>query len=471
MNIAKRSDWLSFFESHTFFVACIILGVVFRVSLAVDTSFWLDELWSSYWSDPAHSLQQVINYSLADVHPPLYQIILHYWFVLFGYTEFSGRMLSLAIGLLAIPAFHFLAKTLYDEPVARLATIIFSLSPSAAAFSAEVRSYELLLLFAITSTACLAASVKYQKPVFLIAYFLNAVAIVYTHYFGFILLLTQGVCWLILLVKGVGRKTALMTALAYLLLLVAFLPLAHAMLGNLERQTFWIHNPTIMALLSYIPIYFGGPFAAPAFVLAFVILVMARPQLLVREALLLLSGGLILLVPYLMGFVINPVITVRNTIIAVPHWALLAGWVGGQASARLLKMLYILMFVVIAILGIILTPIYKGEDIDRLLEAFLHNPAPVYLVKTPDLATDTFLRTKITLNREKYSGLGLVVAEAGKTIMEPTFWLACYHTCDKVNMTKYLPKGYRVIKQVSGKGVRGMLIEVPLSDRDKTSAQ
>ena len=69
MSCAPASLWCGLLESRRFFGFCIILGIVFRCYVAFASSFWLDELWSSWWSAPQHSLQQVIDFALADVHP------------------------------------------------------------------------------------------------------------------------------------------------------------------------------------------------------------------------------------------------------------------------------------------------------------------------------------------------------------------------------------------------------------------
>lgn len=443
---------------RSFWVFCLLLGIFFRVYLAFSSSFWLDELWSSWWSAPEHDLHQVIRFALDDVHPPLYQIILHYWFLVFGFSEFSGRALSLVFGLLAIPAFHFLATVVYPHSTARLASLVFALSPSAAAFSAEVRSYELLLLLSITSTACLAAWYRYRQLHYLLGYFLVALAGVYTHYFGVILLVCHGISWLLLSFKTGRHRIDWHVPGVFLMLALGFVPLLETVLRGMGRQTFWISNPGVPELLGYIPIYFGGPFAAPLFLVLLVILYLERPRPALREALLILSAVLVLVVPWLMGFVISPVITVRNTIIAVPFWCLLVAWVAAAASP-VAGALFRLVCVGIAIIGIILTPIYKGEDIDRLLQAFVEHPAPVFLAKTPELATDTFLQTKIALSGQRYARVEFSVAEPGKVIEARRFWLACYHTCNKLVLDSYRPPHSRIITEVRGKGVRGLLVE------------
>ena len=73
---------------------CVAIGIAMRLFIAMFTDYWHDEFWSAAFSHTGHTLDQVINDTISDVHPPLYQVLLYCWYHLFGYTELSGRVLS-----------------------------------------------------------------------------------------------------------------------------------------------------------------------------------------------------------------------------------------------------------------------------------------------------------------------------------------------------------------------------------------
>lgn len=63
------------------------------------------------------SLSQIVQATGADVYPPLYYFILHYWVALFGTSEVAVRLLSVLFGVLAIPIIYLLGRLLFKEEV------------------------------------------------------------------------------------------------------------------------------------------------------------------------------------------------------------------------------------------------------------------------------------------------------------------------------------------------------------------
>src|SRR5690554_2998788 len=172
--------------SRLLFFSSLAIGIIARLVVIFFEDFWLDELWSSAFSNPSLSLKQVLTLTLNDVHPPLYQVLLYYWYQAFGFYELSGRALSSIFGLLAILGFHLLANSLYKKPTAQLATILFALNSLAIIFCAEVRSYELLLMLSIFSSYFFFEWALHKKQIAIIGYVLFSTLAIYTHYFGVI---------------------------------------------------------------------------------------------------------------------------------------------------------------------------------------------------------------------------------------------------------------------------------------------
>jgi len=51
----------------------------------------------------------------ADVHPPFYYVLLHYWITVFGTSESAVRLLSALFGVLAIPMIYLVSRQLFDK--------------------------------------------------------------------------------------------------------------------------------------------------------------------------------------------------------------------------------------------------------------------------------------------------------------------------------------------------------------------
>lgn len=444
-------------QSRLLFIAIILLGLATRLLLALQTPFWLDELWSSAFSHPDLSLTTVIQNTVADVHPPLYQILLYGWFHLFGFTELAGRLFSLLLGISAIPLFYLLAHVVYDAKVARLGTLLFAISPLAVGFSSEVRSYELLLLLTILSTYCLALAIKHKQPAAYIAYYLSSLALAYTHYFGIILLLCHFISVLVIgwqtkNLKSVGAITGI-----YGLLLLSYLPMLQAVTSNLAREEFWIKNPSLPELLMYIPWYYAGPFAFPLFIFLGWLGYQKKHLFGLREALLALTIVIILFLPWALGFIISPVTTLRNCIVFLPFIILLISYIAVLTDTKY-TLIVITYAVIILLIATGYTAINKGEHLDRLLLAVKTSGAPIYFPVTKAAWTVEYFTTKIQLNIDKYPNIQPQLIADKNTPMPAIYWLVCYHKCADIDLQQWIPLGYTIEQRVSGRGINALLL-------------
>ena len=444
-------------NSQLLFFACIILGLGTRLLLALQTPFWLDELWSSAFSHPDQMLAEVIKNTIDDVHPPLYQILLYGWFQLFGFTELSGRFSSLLVGISAIPLFYLLAEATYDAKIARLATMLFTISPLAVGFSSEVRSYELLLLLSILSSYCLVKALKNNQPIAYIGYYLSSLAIAYTHYFGIILLFCHFVSLVIISSKTKNWKTLGIILGIYCLLLLSYLPMLQAVFSNIVREQFWIKNPSFLELLMFIPWYFSGPFALPLFVFLGWLACKQAKTFSLREALITLSIVIILFLPWALGFIISPVTTLRNCIVFLPLIVLLISYIAASSQARhsLIIMVYASFILLIAV-GY--TVINKGEHLDRLLVEVRKSSAPLYFPETENPWTMEYFNTKIQLNIDKYPDIHPQRLNNKSDSVPSEYWLACYHKCGDIDLNNWIPITHKIKQEVTGRGIEALLL-------------
>ena len=111
----------------------IVLLTIFLIAFALRVfrleyqSLWYDEAFSVYL---AHfDLAQITARTAADIQPPLYYFLLHFWIALAGDSEFALRFLSLIFGALTIPLMFVIARRLFPPSVALIASILATLSP------------------------------------------------------------------------------------------------------------------------------------------------------------------------------------------------------------------------------------------------------------------------------------------------------------------------------------------------------
>jgi mannosyltransferase len=188
-------------------------------------SLRLDEA-QSIWQS-SHSTFGVINVISQDVHVPLYGLLLHFWQLFFGTDVAVGRTLSLIFFLLSIPAIYALGAEAYNQNVGRFAALILAASPFLNWYGNEMRMYSLLLLLAIVNQYFFIRLFSGRRSLnsreseiyswwgFGISAFLG----IYTHYFFWLLLLTEGVYFAFNRKKFPGDALRNFSIIALLLLL------------------------------------------------------------------------------------------------------------------------------------------------------------------------------------------------------------------------------------------------------------
>ena len=171
-------------------VLVLCVGAILRLHDLTGQSFWLDEACSvAIAQSPLDSL---VQQTAADVHPPLYYLLLHYWMLATDRSEFSVRLFSVVIGLAGIAAVFFVTRRLFTPATALIAAAILAALPFHIHHSQEARMYGLLALLATLSMHGFLATLGPQPSRRAIAGYLAAsAAMLYTHAYGFFVLAAQ----------------------------------------------------------------------------------------------------------------------------------------------------------------------------------------------------------------------------------------------------------------------------------------
>lgn len=172
-------------------VAAVAFGL--RAYRAGAQSFWYDEGISV--SLAARSLPQITRDALADIHPPVYYYVLHFWTRLAGDGEFAVRFVSAAGGVVAACAVYALGARLFNRGAGLVAAAFIAVAPVLVYYGQEARMYSLLLALSAVWTLVLLRLLESdplpagrRRAVLWTAYVALGLLCVYTHYFAFFLL-------------------------------------------------------------------------------------------------------------------------------------------------------------------------------------------------------------------------------------------------------------------------------------------
>jgi len=215
----------------------LIFALVLRL-INLNQSLWLDEAVQAITAQNRFSyiFQEIVG----DFHPPLYHFLIHYWVRIFGSSEVALRMPSVLFGIGAVYVLYLIINELSGAKINGLIGAIFlATAPFHIYYSQETRTYSMTAFFASTSMfyfikivldnkkGLLSESSKFKiknaklqfkvKNFDYLWYLLATLCLLYSDYFGFLVLLAQGTFLLI-------KKKYKLLLISNCILLIAYFP-------------------------------------------------------------------------------------------------------------------------------------------------------------------------------------------------------------------------------------------------------
>jgi mannosyltransferase len=172
----------------------LLVSFGLRVYRLGDKSVWWDEGLAAWAA--RQPLADIARWTSADVHPPLYFWMLHFWRLGSGDSEFSLRLLSAAIGVLTVVAAYLLGREVAGRRTGLLAALLVGLSRFDVWWSQEMRMY---VLAALLATLSLWFAMRFWDRGRLVdggLYVLFTVAGLYTLYLLALVLVVANLAWL-----------------------------------------------------------------------------------------------------------------------------------------------------------------------------------------------------------------------------------------------------------------------------------
>jgi 4-amino-4-deoxy-L-arabinose transferase-like glycosyltransferase len=191
--------------------AIVVAALGLRLFELTGQSLWYDEGVSAYMTP--RSFAEIAAATSVDIHPPLYYWLLAVWAVPFGQGEAALRAFSVVLGTLMVWVTWGLGRSLAGPAVGLAAAALLAISPLAVQYSQEVRMYaQAGLLAAASSWAALAllravleeTASRRRLILLAVGYGLLAGALLYTHYYGSLVIVAQQV-WVGLLLLMTRR--------------------------------------------------------------------------------------------------------------------------------------------------------------------------------------------------------------------------------------------------------------------------
>ena len=184
----------------------LIFGALIRFSGLGHKQLWLDELIQAVRSSPS-SLMGVLK-SVADdrAQAPLDYIIQHYLANLLGQSEFALRFHAALFGTLTILVLYYLVRSVFDERVALITSILYAVYPLHHNYSQESRPYALFTLLTVCSYLLFWHLLSAGKAKTWFSYIVVTALLFYANYFGMFVVFSQFVFTGTLLVPRISES-------------------------------------------------------------------------------------------------------------------------------------------------------------------------------------------------------------------------------------------------------------------------
>lgn len=318
------------------------------------TCLWFDEIYSAHAA--SHPWGSIIPFIAQDlIHPPLFYILLKLWIAIGGDGQYWLRLLPVLFSVITIVPFLLIAKELKLQTWQKIiALVVFAVNGSLIKYAQEVRMYSLLQLLSLISIWLF---VRYFfKGKSLVPLIIVNVVMVYSHYYGWLVVGSEVVA--ILIFQRIKTRSVL---LMMGVCLVSFLPWAISVfrysVSGIEvgQNIGWISRPGLFHLLQLMfglfePIYYPATSADPftslivslpvlAIIIAITILGCAAKAPESNDMLALKLFAILVIVPVVAAFAISwvspySVWGLRHLIIIFAPSSLILGIIAGRIDIR-----------------------------------------------------------------------------------------------------------------------------------------
>ena len=234
--------------------AVIALAAVLRFNGLHQDSYWLDELTTVRFAQ-SEDLAEVISRTERDVHPPLYYSLCWALVQIGGDPERLLRVFSATVGTLTVLALGLVLNALAG-PIAGLgAASLLAINGFHIYMSGEARSYALLTLLSVGSFGTLLIQLcRPPRRSVLACHIVSSSALLYTHYFGSILLACQAAA-LLLLSTRLRRRVILRARGGIAISGLLYLPWWNAQLRDMGNPPSWMPKPDGNSVLELMTVW------------------------------------------------------------------------------------------------------------------------------------------------------------------------------------------------------------------------
>jgi len=226
--------------SWLFWCGVLPLALLLRGWGIAHQNLWLDEL---YALDVARRpIMEIVRCAAADVHPPLFYLLLKAWMQLFGDSAAAVRSLSVVASLAALVSVFRLTAPRYGGQVALTTTLLLAVSAHQIFFAQEARMYALVMALVLASLRGYAMWRESGVERGLAVYLWAALAAMYCHYFAVLAVLAVNAHFVLTAfgpTRAATRRQARRWFVAHGVMALLYAPWVEFIVAQMQRGQTW----------------------------------------------------------------------------------------------------------------------------------------------------------------------------------------------------------------------------------------
>lgn len=228
-----------------------VLYVLLRLWNLTETCLWFDEIFGIHAA--GHDWQNLFRFVARDlIHPPLFYVLLKIWILTGGENLFWLRLFPVLFSTAALVPFYLICRRLrLNSSTIALALSLFAVNGALIKYAQEVRMYAVLLCFSLVSLWLFLRFFNLGKN--LAPLIIVNVLLVYTHYFGWLVVLSEVAAILILQREKIRRIFIMFAvALSSFALWVFAVWQASKINADFSQNLGWANKPNLTILSQFV---------------------------------------------------------------------------------------------------------------------------------------------------------------------------------------------------------------------------
>ena len=450
------------FKPIYFFLLLLIFGGIFRLYNINFDDLWIDEIATFWISDPNLSLKEsYINHLSLDQTPFLFNLIIKFFFTLFGYKIEISRLISAFFSIISIISISYLSKLMTKDNSYLLSAFLITFNIFLISYSQELRVYSTLFFFISLSIIFFIKSIDKIKSKNLILLNIFSIVSILLHPFSLIIIFSYITYSILLSLKY--KKFLKEINISLLFLTIVSLIYYYYHLSVSLYTPSWIEQPDLKFYTNfYFSKFFGSRIIGIFHLIVLIYLIIyfsKRFFYLEKISLFLIILIYAYLFPLFYGYIFNPIILPRYIIfVLIPIIILISYFTFRiKKKSRIILITFLLLFT----LGNFVTEetfkqfftqrtIYKPEITKALLiiDNSDYKKFSIKLNPTEEILTEPWskaLKHYLNYLSEK-NNLNLFVVDHNQNNND-NIWVLCIHDLNQNNCK--LKEGYKLIKDIS----------------------